>query len=37
MHPTEKTRSFFVEESSDDPFFEAMVLLLFMRVKDGFF
>jgi hypothetical protein len=37
MHPTEKTRSFFVGESHDDPLFEAMVLLLFMRVKRGLF
>jgi hypothetical protein len=37
MHPTEKTRSFFVGESHDDPFFEAMALLLFMWVKGGLF
>jgi hypothetical protein len=37
MHPTEKPRSFFVGESHDDPLFEAIVLLLFMRVKGSLF
>src|SRR2546430_58301 len=37
MHPTEKPRSVFVGESHDDPLLEAMVLLLFMRVKGALF